>query len=336
MSDITINIDDLRYCVDGSDVFEPASTTPLEIDQNINNEEKDAENKIPEGAVINIDRIPDVGNGTDGDDEEKVNQEIEHEGEVLELRQVTDEDVRAKNPTWKYSLIYLAQRELVRNNSAGWKGFFSDKAIVNLLNDAEEKIYERLNLVGFTIQFLPKDQTKIFRAFGTTPLENIKVVILGQDVYYSEDDQACGLAFSVEDGIRIPTALRNIFLEIGREHEGYVRPQNGDLTRWAEQGVFLYNCGLTVEMGTPEKHLRIWSDFSDRVIEYIGRKTSKVVFLLWGKFAKDKKSLISTKRGHLIIEAPHPSSRDGSWYGNGCFAKTNEFLKRNGKDPIVW
>lgn len=176
----------------------------------------------------------------------------------------------------------------------------------------------------------------IFNAFNTTPLDKVKVVILGQDPYHGAG-QAHGLCFSVQKGVPPPPSLLNIFKEL-REDIGLEIPQHGDLTHWAEQGVFLLNASLTVRAGEPMSHAQIgWAPFSDAVIRTISEKKKHVVFLLWGKFAKEKKSLIDTDK-HLLLMAAHPSplSAHNGFMGCKHFSAANHYLIKNGIDPIDW
>ncbi len=175
----------------------------------------------------------------------------------------------------------------------------------------------------------------IFRAFELTPVDKVKVVILGQDPYPGKG-QAMGLSFSVPEGIPAPPSLKNIFKEI-EDDLGIRMSGCPDLRRWAEQGVLLLNSSLTVEAGQPNSHSRIgWTEFTDAVIKYLSDNCSGIVFLLWGNNAKNKKWLIDTARHH-VLEAAHPSPlARGAFFGCRHFSKTNEILVREGKTPIDW
>jgi len=178
--------------------------------------------------------------------------------------------------------------------------------------------------------------SNIFHAFTKTPFNQVKVVILGQDPYHGPG-QAHGLSFSVPQGIPIPPSLMNIFKEI-QQDIGVPFPQSGNLEPWAEQGVLLLNASLTVPAGEPMSHARIgWAIFTDTVIRTLSEKKEKLVFLLWGKFAREKKVLIDNTR-HLILEAAHPSplSAHNGFLGCGHFSKTNDYLMKNGIDPVDW
>jgi len=176
----------------------------------------------------------------------------------------------------------------------------------------------------------------IFNAFNTTPFDKVKVVILGQDPYHGPK-QAHGLCFSVQYGVPPPPSLMNIFKEL-KEDIGIEIPNHGNLTHWAEQGVFLLNASLTVRAGEPMSHAKIgWAQFTDAVIKTISDKKKDVVFLLWGKFAQDKRVLIDESK-HLILRSVHPSplSAYGGFFGCKHFSKTNAFLVSKGLDPIDW
>ncbi len=176
----------------------------------------------------------------------------------------------------------------------------------------------------------------IFNAFNTTPLDKVKVVILGQDPYHGKG-QAHGLCFSVQNGVPPPPSLLNIFKEL-QDDIGIAIPEHGNLSKWAEQGVFLLNASLTVRAGEPMSHSKIgWATFTDAVIKTISQKKKNVVFLLWGKFAQEKRVLIDESK-HCILRSVHPSplSAYGGFFGCKHFSKTNEYLAAKGIDPINW
>jgi uracil-DNA glycosylase len=175
----------------------------------------------------------------------------------------------------------------------------------------------------------------IFNAFNSTPFDKVKVVIIGQDPYHNQG-QAHGLSFSVPEGIKPPPSLVNIFKEL-KIDVGVDPPQSGSLERWAEQGVFLLNAVLTVRAGSPASHGNIgWTQFTDAVIKRLSDKREGIVFLLWGNFAKSKKSIIDTNR-HYVLEAAHPSPlAQGAFFGCRHFSKTNAILEAQGKAPINW
>lgn len=177
------------------------------------------------------------------------------------------------------------------------------------------------------------DMYDIFNAMKITDYNCVKAVILGQDPYHGPG-QAHGLSFSVKDGIQPPPSLVNIFKEYSNDL-GYPIPKSGDLTKWAENGVLLLNSVLTVKGGAAASHQGIgWENFTDRVITLLNEREKPIVFILWGRFARNKKQLI-TNPNHCILEAAHPSplSAYNGFFGCKHFSKANEFLKN---DPIDW
>lgn len=177
---------------------------------------------------------------------------------------------------------------------------------------------------------------EIFNAFEHTPLDKVKVVILGQDPYHGEG-QAHGLCFSVRPGIKIPPSLQNIYKEINAEL-GLPIPGHGHLTAWADQGVLLLNSVLSVECGNAASHQgKGWESFTDRVIDVINREREGVVFMLWGSYAQRKGAIIDTDR-HCVLKAPHPSplSAHRGFFGCGHFQAANDYLQGRGETPIDW
>ncbi|API86291.1 uracil-DNA glycosylase [Francisella uliginis] len=177
----------------------------------------------------------------------------------------------------------------------------------------------------------------IFNAFKYTELDNLKIVILGQDPYHNYN-QAHGLAFSVQNGVDVPPSLRNMYKELSNSVEGFETPDHGCLTKWAEQGVFLLNTTLTVEAHKANSHKDIgWQIFTDTVIEKISRHKEHVVFMLWGSHARKKKNLIDSSK-HLILESTHPSplSAHRGFLGCNHFKMANEYLNSIGKPMIDW
>ncbi len=178
--------------------------------------------------------------------------------------------------------------------------------------------------------------SEYFAAFNLTPLDTVKVVILGQDPYHGPD-QAHGLCFSVKEGVAIPPSLVNIFTEL-KNDIGIERPQHGSLTGWAKQGVLLLNATLTVEAGKAGSHQnKGWEEFTDFAIQYLNQHREYIVFILWGSFAQKKGAFIDRHR-HLVLEAPHPSplSAHRGFFGSRPFSKANEYLKKYGLGPIDW
>lgn len=177
--------------------------------------------------------------------------------------------------------------------------------------------------------------SQIFNAFNFTPFNEVKVVILGQDPYHGYN-QAHGLSFSVPQGVNIPPSLVNIFKEI-KSDIGVEPPSNGNLERWAKQGVFLLNAILTVRAGQASSHSKIgWAQFTDAVIKKLSDQRDGIVFLLWGNFAKGKNSLIDSSK-HFVLEAAHPSPlARGAFFGSKHFSQTNQILIKSRKEPIIW
>ena len=176
----------------------------------------------------------------------------------------------------------------------------------------------------------------IFNAFNKTPFEKVKCVILGQDPYHGEG-QAHGLCFSVNDGVKPPPSLVNIFKEL-QDDLGLPVPHSGNLEKWADHGVLLLNAILTVRAHEPASHSKIgWEQFTDAVIRKISEEKTGVIFLLWGNFARNKKFLIDLDK-HFVLEAAHPSpfSANNGFFGCHHFSKANELLKKQNKSPIDW
>lgn len=175
----------------------------------------------------------------------------------------------------------------------------------------------------------------IFNAFDLTPIDKVKVVILGQDPYHNPG-QAEGLSFSVPHGVTPPPSLKNIYKEIESDL-GVKIQKDGSLRSWAEQGVFLLNAILTVRAGEAASHSRIgWAEFTDAVIRTLSERKSGLVFLLWGNFARSKKALIDTTK-HTVLEAAHPSPlAGGAFFGCRHFSKANAVLESEGLTPIDW
>ena len=179
-------------------------------------------------------------------------------------------------------------------------------------------------------------KSEIFNAFRYTKYEDLKVVIFGQDPYHGEHE-AQGLSFSVNNSIKRPPSLQNIFKELESDLSITIS-DNNSLVPWAQQGVLLLNSVLTVIKDSPASHQKKgWETFTDNVIEIINKKTTPVVFILWGNYARSKKKLI-TNNIHYIIESPHPSpfSAYNGFFGSKPFSKTNEFLIKNNMEPINW
>lgn len=177
----------------------------------------------------------------------------------------------------------------------------------------------------------------VFNALTLTPLEDVKVVILGQDPYHGPG-QAHGLCFSVLPGIKTPPSLVNIYKELAQDIDGFRIPSHGNLTQWAKQGVLLLNTVLTVEQGKAHSHAKWgWEAFTDAVIKSVNDTQQGVVFLLWGSHAQKKGQNIDTQK-HYVLNAPHPSplSAHRGFLGCGHFSQTNALLSQHGKQPVNW
>ena len=185
-------------------------------------------------------------------------------------------------------------------------------------------------------QIFPKPDD-IFNAFHLTPLSEVKVLLLGQDPYHNEN-QAHGLSFSVpESQTEIPPSLQNIYRELHDDLGCYI-PDNGNLEKWARQGVLLLNTVLTVQAHRPNSHRGIgWEQFTDAIIRAVNKQDRPIVYLLWGRPAQSKRSMLTNPK-HLVLEAPHPSplSAYRGFFGCRHFSKANEFLIKNGVEPIDW
>ena len=176
----------------------------------------------------------------------------------------------------------------------------------------------------------------IFNAFHFTPLSKVKAVILGQDPYHGAG-QAHGLCFSVQPGVKIPPSLVNIYKELQDDLGCYI-PNNGYLKKWADQGVLMLNTVLTVRAHSANSHQgKGWEQFTDAVIHAVNEQDRPIVFILWGRPAQTKRPMLTNPK-HLVLEAPHPSpfSASRGFFGSRPFSKTNEFLQKNGVEPIDW
>lgn len=204
------------------------------------------------------------------------------------------------------------------------------------------KDYPKRNELGITVDNINKKRQTatvyppkelVFKVFDL-PLQDIKVVILGQDPYHNPG-QACGLSFSVNDDVPLPKSLINIYKEL-YDDLGITPAKTGNLEKWFKQGIFLLNSVLTVEEYSPASHSNVgWQDFTDYIIETISQKNNNVVFVLWGSYARSKKTLIDSSR-HKIIESPHPSplSAYRGFFGSKVFSRINSYLEEVGKKPI--
>lgn len=211
---------------------------------------------------------------------------------------------------------------------SSWEEIFNNYPKIDELNNMIKKIDEQR--LTKTI-YPPKEQ--VFRVFDL-PLKDIKVVILGQDPYHNPD-QACGLSFSVNDGVPLPKSLINIYKEL-HDDLGIKPAKTGNLESWFNQGVFLLNAVLTVEKNSPASHSKMgWENFTDYIIENISEKNENVVFVLWGTYARSKNKLIDSSK-HKIIESAHPSplSAYRGFFGSKVFSQINNYLAENDRETI--
>ena len=211
---------------------------------------------------------------------------------------------------------------------SSWEEIFNNYPKIDELNNMIKEIDEQR--LTKTI-YPPKEQ--VFRVFDL-PLKDIKVVILGQDPYHNPD-QACGLSFSVNDGVPLPKSLINIYKEL-HDDLGIKPAKTGNLESWFKQGVFLLNAVLTVEKNSPASHSKMgWENFTDYIIENISEKNENVVFVLWGAYARSKNKLIDPSK-HKIIESAHPSplSAYRGFFGSKVFSQINSYLAKNDRETI--
>ena len=226
----------------------------------------------------------------------------------------------------------LTQLEKVQLD-ASWKYGLSDFLLSPKMDQLKDFLVQEKN----ANKVIYPPSSLIFNALNTTPIANVKVVILGQDPYHGPN-QAHGLSFSVQNGVAIPPSLRNIFHEL-KSDLGVEIPKHGNLTHWAEQGVLLLNAVLTVEAGQPTSHQKQgWEDFTDHVIDVLSEQCQHIVFILWGAYAQRKGKRIDETK-HLVLKAAHPSplaANRGGFFGCKAFSKSNNYLKQHGIEPIDW
>ena len=226
-------------------------------------------------------------------------------------------------------------KELVNQLNTDWK------SVINKIISENQEYFEELqtfldkdykDFEGFLDIYPPNNL--VFNCFNQFNVDQLKVVILGQDPYHSHG-QAMGLSFSVPSNVKLPPSLKRIYKEINEDLK-IETPSNGDLTFWSQQGVLLLNTALTVRQNKPNSHSKIWKTFTTLIINYINNNTENIIFLLWGNHAKSYKKLINLDKHHCL-ESSHPSplARTG-WFGCKHFSKTNEILSNINKDPINW
>jgi uracil-DNA glycosylase len=219
------------------------------------------------------------------------------------------------------------------NLNSSWQSILADeiqKPYFSELMKAVDEEYKN------HICFPPKEL--IFSAFNNCSFEDVKVVIIGQDPYHGVGE-ANGLSFSVNDSVKIPPSLRNIFRELNDDLDTIFMPTSGNLEPWAKQGVLLLNASLSVRIDTPNSHKHLkWGTFTDAVIQKISDEKENVVFMLWGAFAQKKGAKIDRSK-HLVLESGHPSpmsANQGKWFGNKHFSQANLYLEKNNLRKIDW
>ncbi|MWB93976.1 uracil-DNA glycosylase [Flavobacterium sp. GA093] len=219
------------------------------------------------------------------------------------------------------------------NLSPEWQAVLSDEIQKPYFKDLMEALDEE-----YKTQTCYPPAELIFSAFNNCSFQDLKVVIIGQDPYHGEGE-ANGLSFSVNDSVKIPPSLRNIFRELNDDFDSIFMPTSGNLEKWARQGVLLLNAALTVRKDSPNSHKHLkWNLFTDAVIQAISDQKENIVFLLWGSFAQ-KKGLKIDRSKHHVLESGHPSpmsANQGKWFGNKHFSQTNSFLKSKGIPEIEW
>lgn len=220
----------------------------------------------------------------------------------------------------------------MQKRPVSWKKITEDYGLKSIL----DPIRSKLTKISNSKKTIYPARNKIFRAFDLTSFDNLKVVILGQDPYHGYK-QANGLAFSVDQNIKIPPSLINIYKEYSSDL-GFSFPVNGNLESWAKQGVLLLNSILTVESGSAGSHKDIgWEVFTDEIIRVLSIEKVNLVFILWGAYAQTKNPLIASSK-HLVISSPHPSplSAHKGFFGSKPFSKCNKYLKENNIKEIDW
>ncbi|WP_318640666.1 uracil-DNA glycosylase [Flavobacterium ardleyense] len=219
------------------------------------------------------------------------------------------------------------------NLSGEWREFLKDEISQNYFQNLMKAVSEEYQKAEC---YPPKAQ--IFNAFNYCLPKDVKVVIIGQDPYHGAGE-AHGLCFSVNDNVKIPPSLRNIYKELLVDMDSVFFPTSGNLEHWAKQGVLLLNATLSVQKDQANSHKHLeWQKFTDSVIKIISEEKENVVFLLWGGFAQKKAKFINEQK-HLILKSGHPSplsANQGKWFGNKHFSKTNEYLEQTRQSPIRW
>lgn len=233
--------------------------------------------------------------------------------------------------------MQMTEQDMTKLNQVrleeGWKNSLTEFLLSERMDQIRSFLKEEIQ----ADKVIYPPSSLIFNAFNTTPLSQVKAVIIGQDPYHGPN-QAHGLSFSVQKGLALPPSLRNIFHELNSDL-GIAPAKHGNLTQWAEEGVLLLNSVLTVEAGQPTSHQKQgWEDFTDAVIDVLNEQREHIVFILWGAYAQRKGQRIDQNK-HLVLKAAHPSplaANRGGFFGCKAFSKTNNYLKQNGIEPIKW
>ena len=215
----------------------------------------------------------------------------------------------------------------------GWRAALAEEFTRPYMAKLEEAV-----LTEYAKKAVFPPQEKLFAALNATPLERVRVVVLGQDPYHAPG-QAMGLSFSVPRGVKVPSSLQNIYKELAANVPHWKQPNHGDLTAWAERGVLLLNTTLTVRQAEPGSHAALgWTHLTDRIVELLSQREQPIVFLLWGKHAQDRAKKMKKNADHLILQSPHPSGLSASkgFFGNKHFSKANEFLLSKGQGEFDW
>lgn len=236
------------------------------------------------------------------------------------------------NETYDWKNLSLEQYLNEGNYPSNWSEFFERKDIQNILSDISKNMNR-------TITIYPSPNM-VFKAFRL-PLNKVKVLILGQDCYHNPGS-ATGLCFSIPPNSAINPSLRNIYQEL--ENEGFKPVKNGDLTHWMNQGCLMLNTALTVEKGTPESHLHLWYDFSEKLLDYIGNNSKNIAWLLMGAKALQFKKFANPNNGHICFCTSHTSPFSAhkgfkdipAFLGSNVFKNINSFLEKNLKQKINW
>ena len=257
------------------------------------------------------------------------------------------EEPKKDDEAEKENIKMTATKSPEISSSAPPKGelemLFSEKTWLEIFaeNEFQKSYFKQLSAFlanEFKTQrvFPPKEQ--IFRCFNTLPIDKVKVVIIGQDPYH-DTNQAMGLCFSVNKGIKIPSSLLNMYKELKSDLNCRI-PTHGDLSKWQSQGIMMLNTSLTVRAHNANSHSKKgWEQFTDKAIEKLAKARKNIVFLLWGKNAQEKEKLIKRSGNeHLVLKSAHPSglSAHRGFFGNKHFSQTNAYLKKNSIEPIDW